>query len=87
MLEQIRAIRRVTVLASVVIILMESAQLFTILVTDFYWLVDVKVLKWAYQKLRAVAFLPGEFFQDHHIISRSPMAETGSLQYQRRWDY
>lgn len=47
---------------------------------DFYWLVDVKVLKWAYQKLRAVAFLPGEFFQDHHIISRSQMVETGSLQ-------
>lgn len=56
-----------------------SSFYFSVLL-DFCWLVDVKLLTWAYQKLLAVACLPGEFFRDRLIISRLLMVETGSLQ-------
>ena len=48
---------------------------------DFYWLVDVKVLNWAFPKLLAVAFLRGESAQAHRIINKSLAVETGSLRY------
>lgn len=52
-----------------------------LLFLDFYWLVDVKLLNWAFPKLLAVAFLRGESSQAHHIISKLLAAEIRSLRY------
>lgn len=50
-------------------------------------MVDVKLLNWAFPKLLAVAFLHGESFQAHRIISKLLMVETGSLRYGISTDY
>lgn len=54
-------------------------SLYLSLFLDFCWLADVK-RRVGISKLLAVDCLPGEFFQDHRIISPLLMVATGSLQ-------